>query len=106
MPTCWLPKPWPTSRAWPILQDHAPTPDTVPPQLRSALTSRIVVEQAKGYLREHFDISLEDAFGKLRHHAHSHGEHHTDIARNLISNSAARDTILEAMESATPHRDT
>ena len=35
-----------------ILQEHAPTPATVMPQLRSALTSRVVVEQAKGFLRE------------------------------------------------------
>ncbi|GAB3226463.1 GAF and ANTAR domain-containing protein [Mycolicibacterium hippocampi] len=82
-----------------ILQDHAPTPTTVLPQLRAALASRIVVEQAKGYLREHFDISVEDAFTLLRHHARSHGEHLTETARNLISDTEARSPILAAMES-------
>ena len=42
-----------------ILQEHAPTPSTVMPQLRSALTSRILVEQAKGFLRESLDVSVE-----------------------------------------------
>jgi len=45
-----------------ILQELPPTPATVIPQLRAALTHRIVVEQAKGFLREHFDISVDEAF--------------------------------------------
>lgn len=80
-----------------ILQDHAPTPATVFPQLRTALNSRIVVEQAKGYLREHFDVSIEDAFRMLRHHARSHGEHLTEIARCLVSDPEGRQAILTAM---------
>ena len=47
-----------------ILQEHPPTPATVLPQLRSALTSRIVVEQAKGFLRE-----TPRCFGRRRFHA-------------------------------------
>ncbi len=35
-----------------IVQEHAPTPDAVLPHLRSALASRVVVEQAKGFVRE------------------------------------------------------
>ena len=52
-----------------ILQEHAPTPSTVMPQLRSVLTSRVVVDQAKGFLREVFDVSVEDAFTLLRSYA-------------------------------------
>jgi hypothetical protein len=40
----------------------APTPATVLPRLRTALVSQIVVEQAKGYLRERLGVSTEDAF--------------------------------------------
>lgn len=39
-----------------ILQDHPPTPATILPPLRAALSNRVVVEQAQGYLREYFDI--------------------------------------------------
>jgi hypothetical protein len=35
-----------------ILQEHAPTPATVMPQLRSALASWVIVEQARGLLRD------------------------------------------------------
>lgn len=85
-----------------ILQDHAPTPATVLPQLRAALASRIVVEQAKGYLREHFDVSIEDAFTMLRDHARSRGEHLTAIARAVIGDPDARQHILATMEHVAP----
>jgi ANTAR domain len=45
-----------------ILQEHAPTPSTVMPRLRSALASRVTIEQAKGLLRETLDVSVEEAF--------------------------------------------
>ena len=83
-----------------ILQEHAPTPVTVLPRLQAALVSRIVVEQAKGYLHEHFDISVEDAFGLLRRYSRTHGDHLTEVCRRLISDPTARQGILAAMEGA------
>jgi len=80
-----------------ILQDRPPTPATVLPQLRSALSSRLVIEQAKGFLREIFDVSVDDAFTLLRAYARSRGEHLTDVARVLISNRPVRPTIIEAL---------
>ena len=71
-----------------ILQEHAPTPATVMPQLRSALTSRVVVEQAKGFLRETLDVSVEEAFALLRTYARARGDHLTDVARRLMHRPA------------------
>lgn len=88
-----------------ILQDHAPTQTTLLPQLRAALSSRIVVEQAKGYLREHFDMSIEDAFTVLRQHARSRGEHLTVVARTLISDPEARQIMLASMADLIPSAD-
>ena len=68
-----------------ILQEHPPTPDTVMPRLRSALASRVVVEQAKGFLRESLDVSVADAFRLLRTYAHTTGQHLTDLARRLMT---------------------
>ncbi|WP_197381472.1 GAF and ANTAR domain-containing protein [Mycolicibacterium mengxianglii] len=81
-----------------ILQDHAPTPATVLPQLRAAMTSRVVVEQAKGFLREHFNVSVEEAFAMLRYYAHAQGGHLTDLSRGLVSDPDARQQILAAMQ--------
>lgn len=84
-----------------ILQTHAPTPETLPAQLNAALNNRIVVEQAKGYLGELFNVSVHEAFTLLRAHARAHGGHLTTIARNLIREPGARRQILGAIRSET-----
>lgn len=86
-----------------ILQEHAPTPATVIPQLRSALASRVIVEQAKGLLRETLDVSIEEAFVLLRAYSRANGEHMTDVARRLMADRNARPVLVSAMaEFATP----
>ncbi len=86
-----------------ILQEHAPTPSTVIPQLRSALASRVIVEQAKGFLRETLDVSIDGAFRLLRSYARANGEHLTDVARRLMADRHARPVLVSAIgEFATP----
>jgi GAF domain/ANTAR domain len=80
-----------------ILQEHAPTPSNVMQQLRSALTSRVVVEQAKGFLRESLDVSVEQAFKLLRTYARANGDHLTEVARRLMNEPASRPALLAAM---------
>jgi hypothetical protein len=80
-----------------ILQEHAPTPSTVMPQLRSALTGRVLVEQAKGFLRESLDVSVEQAFQLLRNYSRTNGEHLTDVARRLMSDRQARPVLLASL---------
>lgn len=80
-----------------ILQEHAPTPVTVLPRLHTALSSRVVVEQAKGFLRERLDVSVEQAFQLLRRYARTHGEHLTEVSRRLITQPEHRPAILEAI---------
>jgi AmiR/NasT family two-component response regulator len=80
-----------------ILQEVPPTPATVIPQLRSALTNRIVVEQAKGFLRHRLDIPVDDAFSLLRRYARTHGEHLTDVARQVMSDPGARPALIRKM---------
>jgi hypothetical protein len=80
-----------------ILQERPPTRATVIQQLRSALTSRVHVEQAKGLLRESLDVSVEEAFQLLRRYAHSHDDHLTDVARTLMTDREARPVLLAAI---------
>ena len=80
-----------------ILQEHPPTPDTVMPQLRSALAGRVVVEQAKGFVRESLDVSVEDAFRLLRTYARASGQHLTDVSRRLMSERDARPELVAAL---------
>jgi hypothetical protein len=80
-----------------ILQEHAPTPSTVNPRLRSALTNRVVVEQAKGFLREVLDVSVEDAFKVLRAYSRARGEHLTDVARRLMTDRHSRPVLVASI---------
>jgi GAF domain-containing protein len=80
-----------------ILQERAPTPSTVTPQLRSALTRRVVVEQAKGFLRESLGVSVEEAFKLLRVYSRAQGGHLTQVARRLMTEPGSRPEILAAM---------
>jgi hypothetical protein len=77
-----------------ILQEHPPTPATVMPHLRSALTSRVVVEQAKGFLRQMLDVSVESAFSLMRTYARANGEHLTDVARRLMTDRHSRPILV------------
>jgi hypothetical protein len=80
-----------------ILQVHPATPATVLPHLRTALTSRIVVDQAKGFLSQRLDVSVDDAFNLLRRYVRTHGDHLTEVSRRLITDPDGRQTILAAM---------
>jgi hypothetical protein len=89
-----------------LLQEHPHNPDTVMPRLRSAFASRVVVEQAKGFLRESLDVSVEDGFRLLRTYAHETGQHLTDVARRLMTDRFARPELIAALSelSARPRR--
>ncbi|UQX89019.1 GAF and ANTAR domain-containing protein [Jatrophihabitans telluris] len=84
-----------------IVQEHAPTPWVVMPQVRNALIGRTVVEQAKGYLRGHFGVSVDDAFVLLRRYSSDNGQHLTDVSRALIFDEARRAEILDAIAQLT-----
>ena len=53
-------------------------------QLRAALESRIVIEQAKGVLAERFAVAPEQAFELLRRAARSEGMRLHDLAADVV----------------------
>jgi len=53
-------------------------------QLSAALTSRVVIEQAKGVIAERADVDLAEAFSRLRSYARNHNRRLTDVARAAI----------------------
>jgi GAF domain-containing protein len=58
-------------------------------QLQHALTSRVVIEQAKGILAERLSVAPNQAFTALRRHARSGNHRLTDLARAIIAGTAA-----------------
>jgi transcriptional regulator with GAF, ATPase, and Fis domain len=65
-------------------------------QLHRALSSRVVIEQAKGMLSERHALPIDQAFALLRRHARSQHQNLTDLARSVVT----RTTDLPAEDSA------
>lgn len=57
-------------------------------QLQTALDSRVIIQQAKGYLAGRDGISPEAAFERLRHHARARHLAIRDVARGVIEGDA------------------
>ncbi|WP_327352503.1 GAF and ANTAR domain-containing protein [Streptomyces sp. NBC_01304] len=57
---------------------------TLTAQLEQALTSRVIIEQAKGVLATQRSLTMGDAFNLLRRHARSHQRLLSDVAREVV----------------------
>jgi GAF domain-containing protein len=62
-------------------------------QLQHALTSRIVIEQAKGMVAERESLNMEQAFYALRNHARNHNLRLVDVAEAVIGGSLAASAL-------------
>ena len=68
-----------------ILQERAiRRGEIVNAQLQSALVSRVVIEQAKGVLAQHRDVSMAEAFEQLRAYSRRSNQRLTEVARALV----------------------
>jgi GAF domain-containing protein len=54
-------------------------------QLSAALTSRVVIEQAKGVLAERAGIELSEAFSRMRAYARDHNRRLSDVAEAAVA---------------------
>jgi GAF domain-containing protein len=72
-------------------------------QLSSALTSRVVIEQAKGVISERAEVDLAEAFARLRAHARNHNLRLTDVAQAAVDGTL--DPLAWAPRPAPPAAD-
>jgi transcriptional regulator with GAF, ATPase, and Fis domain len=72
-------------------------------QLQRALTSRVVIEQAKGLVAERLGMDMDAAFGVLRGHARRHRLKLSDVAGAVIAGRTGTHELLGAP--ATSHDD-
>lgn len=63
-------------------------------QLQKALTSRVVLEQAKGILAQSGGLNMPTAFEVLRRHARNHNERLSAVAAALVSRELAVEQVL------------
>jgi transcriptional regulator with GAF, ATPase, and Fis domain len=76
-----------------LQQDSSDNHDRITDQLQRALTSRLVVEQARARLAERHAIPLDDAFELMRRYARSHNLRISELAR-AISTDADTPTLV------------
>lgn len=71
-------------------------------QLQRALSSRIVIEQAKGVLAERAAIGIDVAFVRLRRHARNHNLRLAQVAQELIDGQLDAESLLDPTPGSGP----
>jgi len=64
-------------------------------QLQTALTSRVVLEQAKGVLAQQGALEMHEAFVVLRRYARNHNLRLTDLATSIVQRQVPGRLLLE-----------
>lgn len=68
--------------------------DAVNSQLQQALTSRIVLEQAKGVVSAAGELDMEEAFTALRRYARDHGRRLSEVAGEVVGRRLRGTAVL------------
>jgi GAF domain-containing protein len=77
-----------------ILQHQAASESrAVTQQLRSALDSRIAIEQAKGVIAERAGVDMSEAFARLRSYARSHQRLLAEVAQEVVDGKLSSASI-------------
>ncbi|RZT86931.1 GAF domain-containing protein [Pseudonocardia sediminis] len=63
-------------------------------QLKTALNSRVAIEQAKGVLAQRGGLTLDAAFDRLRRYARSHDRRLAEIATEVVGTDLVADDVL------------
>jgi GAF domain-containing protein len=64
-------------------------------QLQAALVSRVVLEQAKGFLAQRGGLDMDEAFRRLRRYARDHNARLTQVARAVVSRELPAERVLD-----------
>lgn len=64
-------------------------------QLQHALTSRVVVEQAKGVIAHSGNLEMDAAFAVLRRYARDHGRKLSDVAAEIVRRELPHDAVMQ-----------
>jgi AmiR/NasT family two-component response regulator len=74
-------------------------------QLQGALSSRVMIEQAKGVLAERAHIGVDAAFDRLRNYAREHNLYLSNVAGDLIDGHLDAASLTRSRHGAsTPQR--
>jgi len=78
-----------------LIQDSAAVDaNRINAQLQHALSSRVIIEQAKGVLAQRGNLEMPEAFELLRHYARDRNMRLTDVAHQVVSRTLSAEIIL------------
>jgi GAF domain-containing protein len=79
-----------------IIQERAiARAEVVTEQLQAALSSRIVIEQAKGAVARTFGVSVDVAFELIRRHARATNQRLAEVSHLLVTDRTAMDALRQ-----------
>jgi hypothetical protein len=88
-----------------ILQERAiRRSEVVTEQLQTALANRVLIEQAKGVLAQHHDLTMDAAFDRLRRHSRGRGLQLAEVARQLADGVLDPAAIAAPSPTSSPER--
>jgi GAF domain-containing protein len=67
--------------------------EVVTEQLQTALNNRVIIEQAKGVLAHRGNLSMNEAFDRLRRYARSRNALLSEVARQVVETDLATDVL-------------
>jgi GAF domain-containing protein len=67
--------------------------EVVTEQLQTALNNRVIIEQAKGVLAQAGDLSMNEAFDRMRRYARNRNERLSEVARQVVETDLAADVL-------------
>ncbi len=73
-------------------------------QLQAALTSRVVLEQAKGVVAQLGDLDMQEAFAVLRRYARDHNLRLSDLAGAVVARQLPGQLLLDHAKTRTTSR--
>jgi GAF domain-containing protein len=76
--------------------------DLLAEQLQTALSSRVVIEQAKGILAERLHVDVDEAFVLLRRGARSHHRRLSDLAHAIVAGTEPPSPMVVRPRAAPP----
>jgi transcriptional regulator with GAF, ATPase, and Fis domain len=78
-----------------ILQERAIRRSAVSSeQLQAALDTRVVIEQAKGVLAQHGNLTMDTAFNRMRKYARDHNLQLSEVARQVVGRDLAAEVFI------------
>ena len=79
-----------------LVSDRATTDrNEIAEQLQSALTSRVLVEQAKGLLSQLGGVDMDQSFAALRRYSRDHNERLGEVASRVVNRDLSAQGVLD-----------